>query len=443
MPKLRKALGIIRKKGDLCWYYLCYSPTGKHSYRSTGIVAEGKGKTPPQDVVDAVLKLRQQDQQPRDERTEKWTVFQLRDAWIKKLEHLAEPLANETLRSYKGNINLVCGTPEKPMLGLRRLETLRAEDFEWYQKQRQEEGLGGRTINYHLFCLQMALIAFAPDLWKRHFVLKYHKVSQKDSTKRRALTEAQLTELVKTANGKERWRETLWVAIIAADMMQRPCEILGLRLKYIHFPHPLLHWEPPLSPDARPTMEIERDTTKTDAGERELPLTRRAQWALKNLLDAAARKGCHLPEHFLLPTKLSKHTKQFACGNNCECKGKGCDRGTPDPLYERRLEGGYEQTIQQSNWNTSWRSIRTKAGLPWADFYHLRHTGATSLGEQEVPTAVASNFMGHSNTTITETYQKAIRMKALSKAAEAIDQTNPELNKILGLLTAQPAQKEG
>jgi integrase len=97
--------------------------------------------------------------------------------------------------------------------------------------------------------------------------------------------------------------------LIAANTTCRPCEISGLQLGHIHSEGP---W---------PYITISRVTTKTTAGERDIPLSQVSKLAIDRLLERAYKLGAEKPEHYLLPAELSRHTKPT------------------DPLYVRRFEG--------------------------------------------------------------------------------------------------------
>ena len=63
-----------------------------------------------------------------------------------------------------------------------------------------------------------------------------------------------------------------------------------------------------------------------------------------------------------------------------------CPAATPltkphDPLYDNRFDG-WNPNSHQRRWAYSWRKLRTKAGLPDVEFYHLGHTSITAGGSR-------------------------------------------------------------
>jgi len=63
-----------------------------------------------------------------------------------------------------------------------------------------------------------------------------------------------------------------------------------------------------------------------------------------------------------------------------------------DPLYFRRFDG-FDLNLHQRDWDTSWSKLRSKAGLPHAQFYQLRATCITSGAEQDVPIMVMKGWL--------------------------------------------------
>jgi len=211
----------------------------------------------------------------------------------------------------------------------------------------------------------------------------------------------QLNALVCIAIGNPQWEVALNVMLIAANTTCRPCEISGLQLGRIRLDGPY------------PSITINRVTTKTDAGEREIPLNRIAQLSVRRLIDRGYKLGARSPEHYLLPADLSKHTKPS------------------DPLYPRRHEG-FDPNLRQRGWDTAWGKLRAKAGLPGVQFYQLRNTSITAGAEENVPLAVMKALAGHMDERMTD-YYTSVRDNPKAKAVQAIENANPELLKIFGL----------
>jgi integrase len=143
---------------------------------------------------------------------------------------------------------------------------------------------------------------------------------------------------VNTALTNPAWEVVLYTMLLAAHTSCRPCEIAGLQVGRIHVD------------GEYPYITIDRRTTKTAAGARNVPLNRVALLAIRQLLDRAHKLGASEPHHYLLPRDLSRHTK------------------STDKLHERRGQG-FDPNLNQRSWDTAWSKLRVKAGLPDAEFY--------------------------------------------------------------------------
>ncbi len=130
-------------------------------------------------------------------------------------------------------------------------------------------------------------------------------------------------------------------------------------------------------------MRIRRETTKSDAGAREVVLNEIAVWAASELLARARLLGASRPTDYLLPANCSKHTK------------------AGDPLHARR---GYDVTRPQGSWRSAWQKLRAAAGLPNLRFHDLRHSFITQAVEEGVPIEVVMAQVGHISAEMTRYY---------------------------------------
>jgi integrase len=71
-------------------------------------------------------------------------------------------------------------------------------------------------------------------------------------------------------------------------------------------------------------------------------------------------------------------------------------------------------------WDTAWRNLRPKAGLPKLRFHDLRHTIITELAEAGVPDHVMESISGHLSRRIVEHYSHE-RIEAKREALDALD----------------------
>lgn len=353
--------------------------------RSTGKTKRSEARAEKKQFLEDVAKK----QVPTD--LAKRTVRQAADAWLKSM---ADELSRNTIRSYRTCLNQVVAR-----LGDRKLGSISPADLREYRGSRKRAGLASVTINHEVQALSYVLKE--ANLWKKLSDGYKPLAEGSKHSSRRPFTAAELNALVRTALTNPQWEVTLYVMLVAANTTCRPCEISGLQLGRVHLE------------GAWPYITISRVTTKTAAGERDIPLNQVSKLAIARLLERAYKLGAEKPEHYLLPAELCHHTKPT------------------DPLYARRFEG-FDPNLNQRTWTTSWGKLREKAGLPGAQFYQLRHTSITAGAEENVPLAVMKALAGHMNERMTD-YYTTVRDNPKAKAVAAIERANPELLSILGL----------
>lgn len=199
----------------------------------------------------------------------------------------------------------------------------------------------------------------------------------------RALSPEQETALFKSAASKPEWHVAYCAAVIAANTTARSCEIRGLRLSDVDL--------------FKRTMAVRRDTTKTDAGARIVPLNDAALWALAQLTERAQALGANRPSHYLLPRATFHATKT----------------GTPSAGL------GHDPTQPMNTWRTAWRNLSKAAGLEGLRFHDLRHHAITKLAEAGVPDQTLMSMAGHVSRQMLEHYSH-VRMEAKRAAVAAI-----------------------
>lgn len=321
----------------------------------------------------------------------KMPVPEAADRW---LEAYRGHINKNTLRSYR-----TCLTPIKKHFRDQRLENITSADLLAYQTARQDAGRHNRTINHEV--LTFSFVLQEANIWEK-LKRKYKALpTDQQHSPREPLTNDQLNRLVATGMGDPSLAVVLDLMLVAANTTCRPIEIAGLQLGRIHVDGDF------------PFITIHRKTTKTNAGERQIPLNRVALLALRRLLERAQQLGAWEPEHYLLPDNMAKHTRP------------------QDPLYARRFEG-FCPNSHQKGWHASWRKLREKAGLPDVEFYQLRHTSITAGGEQNVPLAVMKSLAGHMDAKMSE-YYTSIRDNPKVQAVQAIESANPQLLVLLGI----------
>ena len=179
--------------------------------------------------------------------------------------------------------------------------------------------------------------------------------------------------LLATASSKPQWLVAHCAAVVALNTTMRGCELKGL------------HWR---NVDLfEKVLRIRRQSTKTDAGARVIPLNRDAVVALGKLWDRCSKLGASEPNHFVFPA---------------------CENGHVDP------------TKPMKGWRTAWRSLTKAAGLKGLRFHDLRHQAITELGESGQGDQTIMSIAGHVSRRMLDLYSH-IRLQAKRKALEGLE----------------------
>jgi integrase len=186
----------------------------------------------------------------------------------------------------------------------------------------------------------------------------------------KVLTEEQKRQLFEAAASREEWMVAYCAAVIAVSTTCRGVELKNLRWQDVDLDR----------------QDIIVHRSKTDAGERHLPLNRDAVVAFARLWQRAELLGSTDPEHYVFPT---------------------CQSAQVNPLKP------------QVTWRTAWRRLTVKAGLKGFRFHDLRHQAITELAESGVPDATLMAMAGHLSRKMLEHYSH-VRMDAKRKAVEGI-----------------------
>jgi len=235
-----------------------------------------------------------------------------------------------------------------------------------YVRERKSQGIANATINRELDILRGVLKK--AKRWHQ-FVDEVKPLPIRQSVGR-ALRPEDKARLLKIAASRPEWQTAYAAAVLALNTTMRGCEIKGLRWRDVNL--------------------IDRTITicrsKTEAGERVVPLNSDACAALVELHHRAEKLGAEAPDHYVFPA---------------------CENGHFDP--ER----------PQKSWRTAWRRLTKKAGLPGLRFHDLRHHAITELAESNASDQTVLSIAGHVSRKMLEHYSH-VRMEAKRVALDAL-----------------------
>jgi integrase len=278
--------------------------------------------------------------------------------------------------------------PLKQKLGRLRLLDITPEHLRTYQLVRIEK-VSPRTCNLELKVVRQ--LFKTARLWSR-LADDYKPLRENSKGPGRALTPEKENKLFECAQKSLYLSAAFYAGIVAANTTMRGCELKGLQLRDVDL--------------IDRKLIIRRNTTKTDAGCRLIPLNNAAVWALTKILERARLLKATEAEHYLFPAFNNKHTKEGQAAG-----------------------AGYDPTKPMVSWRSGWRTLTRKAGLPGLRFHDLRHHSITKLAEAGVPEQTLMSIAGHVSKSMLEHYSH-IRLTAKRAAVDALDTFNPPSEKV-------------
>jgi integrase len=169
---------------------------------------------------------------------------------------------------------------------------------------------------------------------------------------------------------KPEWQNARLAMVLALNTTMRACEIKALRWYDVDF--------------LAGTVTILR--SKTQAGQRVIPLNEDALSAMRELYRRASAVGGTHPDHYVFP----------ACENGC-----------------------FDPTTPQKSWRSAWRSLRKAAGIAALRFHDLRHHAITELAESQASDATIMAIAGHVSRQMLEHYSH-VRLDLKRKALDGL-----------------------
>ena len=246
------------------------------------------------------------------------------------------------------------------------LSRVSLDDLLGYRSWRAAHGTGNSTLNMEMGVLRRILKR--AKVWYR-FEPDVRPLKEKHQFGR-ALTPDEKARLLEVAFERPEWFVARCAAIIALNSTLRGCELKGLRWADVDYTGKLL--------------TVRR--SKTDAGQRVVPINANAMAAFKELHQRAMAFSGAEPSHFVFPT---------------------CEHGQINPSEPMR------------SWRTAWRKLTAAAGLAGLRFHDLRHHCITELAESQTAEQTILSIAGHVSRRMLEHYSH-VRIEAKRKALDGL-----------------------
>ncbi len=278
--------------------------------------------------------------------------------------YLADRLAYLAPRSVQREKE--CLVPLKAFYGATPLMRITAETILAYIARRKAASISNTTINRELCALRGVLKR--AKRW--YLVAEDVKPLPMRRNVGRALAPDEKLRLLRAAASNPDWQVARCAAIIALNTTMRGCELRGL------------HWRDVNLLDRLLTV----GRSKTEAGERVIPLNDDAMEAILMLYRRAQAVGGTEPDHHVFPA---------------------CEHGKIDP------------TRPQKSWRSAWRSLRKEAGLSRLRFHDLKHHAITELAESQASDQTIMAIAGHVSPKMLAHYSH-VRLEAKRQALDAL-----------------------
>jgi len=250
--------------------------------------------------------------------------------------------------------------------GAEMLQKITAETLIAYREWRVKAGVGPAIIN-----MEMGVIRRLLKKAKRwHLVGAEIKPLRQPRSIGRALAYSEKVKLLATARKRPEWQNARLAAILAFNTTMRGCEVKNLRWRDVD----LL------------TRVISVRKSKTEAGERTIPINDAGFAALRELRERARGINGTEPEHYLFPA---------------------CEHGHFDPTKPIR------------SWRSAWRQLTQAAGISGLRFHDLRHHAITELAESQASDQTIMSIAGHVSPRMLAPYSH-VRMEAKRQALETL-----------------------
>ena len=261
-----------------------------------------------------------------------------------------------------------------------RLKSITANQVIEYRAWRATQGVGPATLNAELGILRR--IMKRARVWAR--VAEDIRPLKEPNTIGRALTEEEKQRLLKTAAMRPEWETAYLAAVLCLNTTARSCELKGLQWSDVDL--------------FAKTLMIRK--SKTAAGERIVPLTDVALFALGRLRRRAEHFGPVELSHYVFAAFVPKF--KFS--------------GTRVIDYSVT---GFDPTRHLDSWRSAWRTLTKKAGLAGFRFHDLRHCAITQLAESGTSDSTIMAIAGHVSRRMLERYSH-VRMEAKRQALEVL-----------------------
>jgi len=262
-------------------------------------------------------------------------------------------------------------------------------------RKRKTDGIANATINRELDIIRGVL----KKAKRWHLFADEIKPLPLRQKIGRALSLEEKLKLLKTAASRPEWENAAWAATLALNTTMRGCEIKQLRWRDIDL--------------MEKTVVIGK--SKTEAGERVIPLNNDAWNTVRLLYDRAKKLGEVQPEHYVFPACEAGNVDTAQAQKSWRTAWRNLTRLISCPAC-----GTQQQPAEKcSNEKCGEYIEKVKSPLAGLRFHDLRHHAITELAESQASDSTVMAIAGHVSPKMLAHYSH-VRLQAKRAALDAL-----------------------
>ena len=303
-----------------------------------------------------------------------------------RLSHLA-PLSVRTEKERAKVVNGVFGSTP--------VSHITPADVLAYIRKRKEGGIANATVNRELDILRGVL----KKARRWHLFSEEIRPLPVKQQVGRALLHEEKVRLLKLAGSNQDWQTAYFAAVLALNTTARGCELKGLRWRDVDF--------------LNRTMTVKR--SKTEAGERVIPLNADAVQVMLALRERAKKVGGAELDHFVFFACEHGHVDAAKPQKGWRTAWRNLTRAIHCP--ECGEQQGPTEICRNEECKADLRKVKsTTHGLR---FHDLRHHAITELAESQASDSTVMSIAGHVSAKMLAHYSH-VRLEAKRTALDGL-----------------------
>jgi integrase len=285
-------------------------------------------------------------------------------------------------------------------MGKMQVNRISVSDVQGYIRERKTAGIANATVNRELDIIRGVLKK--AKRW-HHFADDIRPLPIRQYVGR-ALTHEEKLQLLRNAAARPEWQNAAWAASLALNTTMRGCEIKQLQWRDIDM--------------------IERSLTvrksKTDAGERVIPLNSDAWDVILALYRRSQAFGATQASHYLFPTCETAQVDATRPQKSWRTSWRHLTRVVTCPACKRLQNPANE--CSDETCRTPIKGLRS--ALSGLRFHDLRHHAITELAESQASDATVMSIAGHVSPKMLQHYSH-VRLHAKRFALDSLSMNRP------------------